>query len=154
MSRKKSLSYPYKTELSLEHRSKVITQEALDDGCTHIVRVYNGPNHITHITETDHRRIMESLEADLQVNCTNGGNFLVKHQQEMLFNRTILDRIVRVLAFELAGTFDVEVYIPQYVFVNSVRVGSGPHGWEAEELNIDLDVNLRLDVIPSLFKGK
>ena len=154
MSRKKRPSFPYKLSLELSPRYKVVTQETDDDGSTHLVRVYNGPQHITHITDIDHMRIIESLKTDLQTNCTNGGKFFHEHQKQMLFNRRILDRIVRVLAFELAGTFDVEVYIPQYVFVNSIQIGNGANGPEdAEELNIDLIVSLRVDVMPRSLRG-
>lgn len=149
MSKKKRRPFRFKIGFDLAPQTKIVTQTVDDQGSTHLVRVYNGPQHITHITDIDHMRIMESLETDLQTNCTNGGKFFDEHQKQLLFNRTIIDRITRVLAFELSGTFDVEIYIPQYVQVNSVQIGNGVNGREeAEELNIDLSINLRLEVIP------
>lgn len=135
---------------SFEHSFSDLGQTTKEHGSLYRIRVNNGPTIITHVLRKDLARLEEAAAMDLQINCTPTGKYFRAYRKDRLTNGVIIKRIVQMLAFELPGTFEVEIFVPNFVTFNTVEIprkqGKRKKVY-AEELKIGVVIDIKVKAV-------
>ena len=132
---------------NLDFKYTIVSSFSRFDEELYKIKIYNG-DVIHTILAADYNRMTDSMASQMEYCCYKGQILWRKYQKDSLKHRIILTRLIKVLAFEIPGSYTVEISLPEIFYINEPDVET------RETLALHYVVQPELDIIEKKVSSK